>query len=390
MSVQSPGADPVPIVRQAAELDERRGEVRRFLEAQLEAGAFTPTVDAWVSGVDPSFSRELGRRGWIGMTIPTAYGGRGRSALERFVVTEELLAAGAPVAAHWIADRQIGPSLLRHGTESQKRRYLPGIARGEVFFSLGMSEPDAGSDLAAVRTTAVEADGGWVLNGTKVWTTHAQFAHGIVVLARTAPVDGDRHAGLSQFIVDLPHEAVTVRPIRSLDGGAHFNEVVFVDTRVPAAALLGTAGEGWRQVTAELAYERSGPERILSAMPLLLAWSERLRQPNGADPAAVGEFGRLTVRLRALRALSFEVAVALDSGRVPDTEAALVKDLGTRFEQELTEAVGRFSGVEGDFDSTDPLAVLVAQAVSHAPTFTLRGGTSDILRGVVAGRMGVR
>jgi alkylation response protein AidB-like acyl-CoA dehydrogenase len=367
-----------------------RREVRRFLEAQLEAGAFAAGADAWMAGIDPSFSRELGRRGWVGMTFPATYGGHGRSALERFVVTEELLAAGAPVAAHWIADRQIGPSLLRHGSEEQKRRYLPGIARGELFFCLGMSEPDAGSDLAAVRTTAKEADGGWVLNGTKVWTTHAQFAHGIVVLARTASADGDRHAGLSQFIVDLPHPEVAVRPIRSLDGGAHFNEVVFVDARVPATALLGTAGEAWRQVTSELAYERSGPERILTTMPLLLAWSERLRQHNGPDAAAVGELGRLTARLQALRALSFEVAVALDAGRVPDAEAAMVKDLGTRFEQELSEAISRFSAVEPDFDSADPFAVLLAQAVSHAPTFTIRGGTNDILRGIVAKRIGVR
>lgn len=373
-----------------ADLQRLRREVRQFLEVQLEAGAFTPAADAWMAGVDPSFSRELGRRGWIGMTLPVTYGGHGRSALERFVVTEELLAAGAPVAAHWIADRQIGPSLLRHASEEQKRRYLPGIARGEVFFCLGMSEPDAGSDLAAVRTTATEADGGWVLNGTKVWTTHAQFAHGMVVLARTAAADGDRHAGLSQFVVDLPHPQVAVRPIRSLDGGTHFNEVVFVDAWVPATALLGTAGEGWQQVTSELAYERSGPERILSTMPLFLTWSERLRRRNGADAAVVAEFGRLAARLQALRALSFEVAVALASGRVPDAEAAMIKDLGTRFEQELSEAISRSSGVEADFDSSDPLAVLLAQAVTHAPTFTIRGGTNDILRGIVARRLGVR
>lgn len=367
-----------------------RQQVRAFLADQLAAGAFVPSADAWVGSVDSAFSRQLGRQGWVGMTFPPAYGGHGRSACERFVVTEELLAAGAPVAAHWIADRQIGPSLLRHGTEEQKHRYLPAIARGEFFFCLGMSEPDAGSDLAAVRTTAHATDDGWVVNGTKVWTTHAQIAHGMVMLARTSPVDGDRHACLSQFVVDLPHPGVSIRPIRSLDGGAHFNEVVFIDAVLPQGALLGTMGEGWRQVTAELAYERGGPERVLSTMPLLIAWSERLRGRRGDDPAAEREFGRLTGRLWTLRALSFAVAVALDSGRVPEAEAALVKDLGTRFEQEVTDVICRSSGIEPDPDSDDPVAVLLAQAVTHAPTFTIRGGANDILRGLVAKRLGVR
>lgn len=160
------------------QLRELRGRVRAFLRTELDAGAFEPAADSWMTGFDPGFSRRIGDNGRLGMAIPTRYGGHGHSPVERFVVTEELLAHGAPVAAHWVADRQMAPSILAHGTEEQKQRYLPGIARGELVFAIGMSEPDAGSDLAAVRTRAVEqVDGSWTLTGTKVWTTGAHLAH---------------------------------------------------------------------------------------------------------------------------------------------------------------------------------------------------------------------
>ncbi|WP_242423852.1 acyl-CoA dehydrogenase family protein, partial [Frankia sp. EI5c] len=204
-----------------------RAEVRAFAAEHQAAGTFTSRCDAWLAGWDEKFSRALADRGWLGLTLPTRYGGHGRSALERYVVTEELLAAGAPVAAHWIADRQIGPTLLRFGTEAQRERFLPGIARGECYFAIGMSEPDAGSDLAAVRTRATRADGGWIIDGTKVWTSGAHHAHAFFVLARSAPVieGGSRHDGLSQFIVPLDSPGVTIRPILLLTGEHHFNEV---------------------------------------------------------------------------------------------------------------------------------------------------------------------
>ena len=137
-----------------------RAEVRAFLAAELEAGTFTTHVDTWLSGVDPAFSRKLGERGWLGMTWPKKYGGHERSAMERYAVTEELLAAGAPVAAHWIADRQSGPNLLAYGTEKQRQEILPRIAAGECFFVIGMSEPDSGSDLASIRTRAKTGSSG--------------------------------------------------------------------------------------------------------------------------------------------------------------------------------------------------------------------------------------
>ncbi|MEV0196724.1 acyl-CoA dehydrogenase family protein [Nonomuraea sp. NPDC050691] len=378
----------LPPHRLSAASQRLRDEVRSFLDAELEAGAFVPRCDAWMSVADPAFSRRLGARGWIGMTLPSAYGGHDRSPLDRFVVTEELLAAGAPVAAHWIADRQTAPSILRHGSHAQRERYLPAIARGECYFAIGMSEPDAGSDLASVRTRARQVEDGWEISGTKVWTTGAHFAHAIVVLARTDGSPADRHSGLSQFIVDLPAPGVEVRPIRTIDGEHHFNEVIFDAAVVAEDSLLGERGAGWRQVTAELAHERSGPERYMSTVPLLRAWAEQLRGQSGGA-AAERELGRLTARAWTLRQMSLSVAAALAEGRPPEITAALVKDLGSRFEGDVVETVRRLEDIEPRKNGPG-LEGLLAEAILHSPAFTLRGGSNEILRSVVARGLGVR
>ena len=322
------------------------------------------------------------------MTWPKSYGGAERSVLERFVLTEELLVAGAPVAAHWIADRQMGPSILRHGTEAQKQKFLPKIASGECFFSIGMSEPDSGSDLASVRSRAERVEGGWRLNGTKVWTSHAHRAHFILTLCRTSAAESDRHAGLSQFLVDLSAPGVTVRPIALLTGEHDFAEVNFEDAFIPDEYVLGEVGGGWHQVISELAYERGGPERILSTYPLIVAMVRVVAQRG--DSSAAERIGSLVARLSALRRMSLGVAALFEAGKVPAIEAALVKDLGTRFESEVIDAARALARVEPSLDAQDPIARLLADAVLHAPGFTLRGGTNEILRGIVARGLGVR
>ncbi len=346
-----------------------RAEVREFLRTQ----SFTPSVDTWLSSWDEEFTTALAARGWIGMTVPKSYGGHGRSFQERFVVTEELLAAGAPVAAHWIADRQIVPSLLKYGTEHQKETFLPRIARGECFFGIGMSEPDSGSDLASVRTRATSVDGGWALTGTKVWTSGAHLAHAFIGLARTEPADpAHRHAGLSQFIVDLRGPGVEIRPIISMNGAHHFNEVILDEAFVPDDMVFGEIGAGWTQVTSELAFERSGPERFLSTFPLLAACTKT------PEP----EFGRLVARIAALHHMSSAVAGALERHEPADVPAAVVKVLGTTTEGDIAD----YADLRGDPD----LADLVTRAVDQRPGFTLRGGTNEILRGVIARGLGLR
>ncbi|OBG96811.1 acyl-CoA dehydrogenase [Mycobacterium sp. E3251] len=359
-----------------------RAEVRQFLADQRAAGAFTPSVDAWLTGWDETFTAALAARGWIGMTVPVEYGGHGRTFLERFAVTEELLAAGAPVAAHWIADRQVVPSLLKYGTELQKSQFLPRIVRGECFFAIGMSEPDSGSDLASVRTRAVRVEGGWSLSGTKVWTSGAHRAHAFIVLARTAPVKPDqRHAGLSQFIVDLRGAGVQVGPIISMNGAHHFNEVILDQAFVPDAMVFGDVGAGWTQVTSELSFERSGPERFLSTFVLLAATTANMATQRISRDESLG---RLVARVAGLHQMSTAVAGALERREPADVAAAVVKVLGTTVEGDVADFADRHGGV--DAASSE----LIAAAVDQRPGFTLRGGTNEVLRGVIARGLGIR
>jgi alkylation response protein AidB-like acyl-CoA dehydrogenase len=365
--------------------DALRAEVRAFLAEQLKAGAFTPAVDAWLSGWDETFTKALAARGWLGMTVPKQYGGQGRSFLERFVVTEELLAAGAPVAAHWIADRQIVPSLLKYGTDTQKSEFLPRIVAGDCFFGIGMSEPDSGSDLASVRTRAVEVDGGWSLSGTKVWTSGAHHAHAFIVLARTAPVDPThRHDGLSQFIVDLRGPGVLIRPIISMNGAHHFNEVILDGVFVPQTMVFGQIGAGWHQVTSELAFERSGPERFLSTFTLL---STATDQMASSRVPRCNDLGRMVARVAGLHHMSSAVAGALERHEPADVAAAVVKVLGTTTEGDIADLIDRYAGGS----SADPkFAEMVTVALDQRPGFTLRGGTNEVLRGVIARGLGLR
>ncbi|MGZ8801850.1 MAG: acyl-CoA dehydrogenase family protein [Mycobacterium sp.] len=361
-----------------------RNEVRQFLAEQLAAGAFTPAVDAWLCGWDEDFTASLAARGWLGMTVPVAYGGHGRSFGERFVVTEELLAAGAPVAAHWIADRQIVPSLLKYGTEFQRKEFLPKIVRGECFFGIGMSEPDSGSDLASVRTRAERVDGGWALTGTKVWTSGAHLAHAFIALARTEPVDpAHRHAGLSQFIVDLRGPDVEVRPIVSMNGAHHFNEVILDGAFVPDTMVFGEIGQGWQQVTSELSFERSGPERFLSTFVLLDACAESMSRhqlPRSAD------LGRLVARVAGLHQMSAAIAGALERHEPADVAAAVVKVLGTSTEGDIAE----FAQLVSEHAAGQHFSEVADAAMDQRPGFTLRGGTNEVLRGVIARGLGMR
>lgn len=370
------------------EAEALRQEVRDFLAETLPDYPAVKRAESW-SGFDPDFSRKLGARGWIGLTWPTEYGGGGRSFFERYVVLEELLAAGAPVGAHWVADRQSGPLLLRYGTEEQRQRLLPPIIRGESYFGIGMSEPDSGSDLASIRTRADKVDGGWVVNGTKVWTSNAHQAHYLIALFRSDSKAEERHAGMSQFLVDLKNtEGLTVRPIRNLAGEEHFNEVVFEDAFVPDDMLVGNAGDGWKQVVSELAFERSGPERYLSSYQLIVELIREASQDPGENNAIA--IGRLVARLSTLRQMSLSVAGKLQAGDDPALEASVVKDLGNTFEQSIPQIVHELSDVEPSMDDDGEFSQVQAYLTQVTPSFSLRGGTREILRGIIARGLGLR
>ncbi|WP_163737583.1 acyl-CoA dehydrogenase family protein [Mycobacterium gallinarum] len=369
------------------ELAKLRAAAREFLSADRAEYGWRPAVDSWLGQWDEGFSARLGDAGFVGMIIPKRYGGQGLSHLHRYVVTEELLGQGAPVAAHWVADRQVAPGLLAYGNDEQRQRLLPRIAAGRYFSSIGMSEHTAGSDLAAVQTKATKTDGGWLLNGTKVWTSGAHLAHQVVVLARTSPPDPERrHAGFSQFIVPCDATGVRIEPIRLMNGEHHFNEVIFDDVLVPDADVLGEIGNGWHQVTSELSFERSGPERLLSTAPLIVA-AIRVMSAGPCDDRTAEDVGDLLARLISLRQLSVWVARMLTSAGDAANQAALVKDLGTRFEQDSIEAI---TDLVDRVPMTPELSELLTTARLHKAVFTLRGGTNEVLRGVVARGMGLR
>jgi len=371
-----------------AEARTAQRRVRDFLAAERAAGHYVPHRCSW-STFDPGFSRRAGAAGFIGVTWPHQYGGQAQSGLVRYVITREMLAAGAPCAAHWIADRQSGPQILRHGSERAKLLLLPRICRGECFFGIGMSEPDSGSDLAAVRTRGVQRDGGWVINGSKIWTSNAHRVHYLIALVRTGDAGEERHGGLTQFIIDLAQPGVTVRPIHNLAGGHEFNEVFFQDYWVPGDMMVGAEGQGWSMVTEELAFERSGPDRFLSDYRLLVELINAVGARASQRQAV--EIGRLVSHLAALQRMSASVAGLLDQGTSPNIEAALVKDVGTAFERELPEIARRLVQVEASLnDPDDALSETLAHVVLHAPSYTLRGGTREILRGIIARGLGLR
>ena len=366
-----------------------RPAIRRIAQAAVAELPSDRRARSW-QGFDAAFSRRLGEAGFLGLTLPKAYGGGGRGPFARFVVVEELLSAGAPVAAHWIADRQSAPLILNYGTDSQRDFYLRRICMGQAVFCIGMSEPGSGSDLASVRTRAERTDAGWRVNGQKIWTTNALHSDYMIALVRTSGSQEDRQAGLSQLIVDLAAPGITIRPIVDLTGDAHFAEVFFDNVDLPADAVVGEEGKGWHQVTAELAFERSGPERIYSSVVLFDAWSRHLRELGRKDDATLGLLGEYTARLATLRAMSIACTARLAAGESPVVEASLVKDLGTSFEQDLPLAIGDDLAGHPDEQVGADLCRTLLYVTHIAPSFSLRGGTREILRGIIARGLGLR
>ncbi len=387
MSVQSAILSFPPLVL-PPEAEALRREVRAFLLDAIPKDKAPERFKSWGT-FSPDFSKQLGSRGWIGLTWPKEYGGGGRTQLERYVLTEELLANGAPAGAHWVADRQSGPLVLRFGTEAQKRKFLPPITRGESYFCIGMSEPDSGSDLASVRTRAEPVAGGFKINGTKLWTSGAHHCHFMIALCRTSARSEERHAGLSQLIVDLKSPGITIRPVINLSGRHDFNEVNFVDVFVPQENLLGNEGDGWKQVTSELAFERSGPERFLTNFHVLRELVRLIGRQ--ASPRATETIGRLVARLWNLRQMSLSVAGMLQQGQMPITEASVVKDLGTAFQQDLPEVARLLAQSEATSpDQLDDFIDVARQATLLSPAYTIQGGTTQILRGIIARGLGLR
>jgi acyl-CoA dehydrogenase len=379
--------DPVRLPPQCEAL---RAEVRAFLAQEISAGSFDPHHPGHGDSYDCDFSRRVGAKGWIGMTWPTRYGGHERSQLERYVVTEEFRVANAPANFHFVADRQSGPILLKYAPEPIKNDILPRICRGELCFAIGMSEPGSGSDLFAAKTRATKVDGGWRINGSKVWTTSAQIADYMLALFRTSPpTKENRRHGLTQFLVKMRTPGITVNPIYQMTGKPGFNEVVFADAFVPDDHVMGEIDGAWKQATSELAYERSGPERFLDTFYVL----PELIRALGPEPDLRGAegLGRLVAQLHTLRRMSVSVAGMLQAGKEPVVEGSIVKDLGTVWEQKLPARVRDLAAfLKPELLNHTALPDQLAYATVIAPKLTIQGGTTEILRGIIARGLGLR
>ncbi|HEX2578150.1 MAG TPA: acyl-CoA dehydrogenase family protein [Aquihabitans sp.] len=343
--------------------------------------------DGWLVGHDPAFARELAEHGWLGMTWPTEVGGGGRPALERFVVFEALISAGAPLATAYFADRQIGPTLLQFGTAEQQARWLPGILAGTSMWCIGMSEPDAGSDVASLRTRAVpdpSGDGSWRITGAKVWTSGAAAADWCYLVARTDP-EARPHAGLSEFVVDLRSPGIEVRPIVDQSGDQHFCEVRFEDVVVPGDHLVGEPNGSFRQVMRQMEHERGGIDRLVSNRRLYL---DCLPLADTSDPRLRQEVASLEAGYRIGRLLVLREVLQ----QAPPAFSAATKTACTEHEQRVAAFCGRVLGAAAqawDPAATDGLADVrarVARNLVYAPAYTLMGGTTQILRTILGER----
>ena len=369
-----------------------REEVRAFIAEEIAAGTFVPDRPGHGDTHNRAFSKRVGAKGWIGMTWPKKYGGHERNFLERYVVTEEFRVANAPVRLHFVADRQSGPILLKYAPEHIKKDILPRICRGELCFVIGMSEPGSGSDLFAAKTKATKINGGFRINGSKIWTSNAHIADYMLGLFRTSPpTKENRRHGLTQFLIDCKSPGITIRPIVNLTGQHDFNEITFDDVFVPDLHLIGEVDMAWKQATDELAYERSGPDRWLETFSSL---TELVRRAGTEPGERLAEgIGREVAHLATLRRMSVSVAGMLQAGKTPAVEAAVVKDLGTNWEQALPNKVRLLAPPSGDSDpdsNDDRFEEALAHTTLIAPKLTIQGGTREVLRGIIARGLGLR
>jgi alkylation response protein AidB-like acyl-CoA dehydrogenase len=380
--------------RFTGEQENLRQEVRQFLEGELKNGTFEVRCDAWMGGYSPEFSHKIGERGWIGLCWPEECYGKGKSYIDRMVLTEEIVRYGAPAAAHWFADRQMGPSMIRHGSDEQKQYFLPRIARGEIVFGIGMSEPEAGCDLASLRTKATEDGDSYIINGQKVWTSGAHHIDYLYLVARTDP-DVAKHKGISEFIVDMHLPGIEVRPLIDMTGGHHYNEVFIDNVRVPKSSLVGEINRGWYQIAQQLDYERSGVERLMTNFPLyqdLIEYAKHTghgSKPVAKQPIVRSKLADLTVEYEVGRLLTYRVAWVLDQGRLPTTEAAMAKAFCTAFEQHLAHTATQIPGLYGQLRQGSKRIPPVfresaAESYLFSPGYTIQGGTSEILKNIIA------
>jgi alkylation response protein AidB-like acyl-CoA dehydrogenase len=375
------------------EQEKFRQEVRDFLEEEIRLGTFVPKPDVWMTAHSLEFTRKVAAKGWIGLNYPKEYGGQGRSWMDRLILTEEMVRYGAPTALHWFGDRQVGRSILAYGSEEQKRELLPKIIKGEASFALGMSEPEAGSDLASLKTRAKEDGDYFIIDGQKVWTTGRDRNY-IYLIARTDP-NVPKHKGLSEFVVDTTLPGVTIRPLVTIAGEEEFNEVFFDGVRVHKKWMLGEKNRGWYQIASQLDFERAGIERLMGNYPLFEAIIKFAKETKRDGKALSKEssirerLAQLRIELDVGRMFAYWVATLMDKGHVPNWEAAMCKAYSTAFEKHLSSAAVEILGLYGQLVSDSkyvPIEGMAPHSYLVSKGYSLQGGTTEILKNIVAQR----
>ena len=329
--------------------------------------------DSWINGFSKEFSTTLGTEGWVGMTWPEEFGGGGRPPIERVIMAEEMIGAGAPIAASWFADRQFGPSIFTYGTKEQQERYLPDMLTGSTTWGIGMSEPNSGSDLASLKTSAIRDGDSYIVNGQKIWTSGGALADYVYLICRTDATSRP-HEGVSELIVPMNLPGIEVRTIRDMVGNTHFCEIFFTDVLVPAENLVGVEGGAFKQTMVQLEHERGGIDRLVSNRPLYELAKEHA---DKNDPKVRQAIARIEADYHVGRLLVYREVLR----QAPKGFSAATKVFCTEHQVRVAEFAAHVLGAEMMVDSQQ------SREFCYSPSYLLAGGTSEIMRNILGERV---
>ncbi len=345
------------------------------------------------SGAMAEWRQKLASRGWVAPAWPKEYGGAGLSVMQQFILNEEFAEAQAPQLGG-MGTSMCGPTIIIHGTEEQKAEHLPKILKGEVQWCQGFSEPGAGSDLASLQTKAVKDGDEYVINGTKIWTTGAQFANWMFMMARTDP-DAPKHRGITYFLMDFKSPGITVQPLVTMADSAVFNQCFFDNVRVPAKNVVGEVNRGWYVGTTTLDFERSGIGSAVGTRKNVERMIEFARSAGrqsklGENPMVRMELGDRLIEAHVAKMLSYRVVHMQNVGMVPNHEASMAKlfssELGQRIARTGMKVVGLY-GVAWDPQSEwAPNRAGYSRSYVSSVSGTIAGGTSEVQRNIIAQR----
>lgn len=372
------------------ELEKFRADASTWLNTQLPVGwtgSLGNADEDWE--LQRAFIRALGDRGWNAASWPVELGGGGLSVWESAVLSEEEGFALAPVRSTIISVGFAGPTIRLYGTDAQKQRFLGPIARGEEVWCQGFSEPDAGSDLASLRTTAVRDGDSYVINGRKIWTSFAHHADWMILLARTEP-SAPKHKGITYFMIPVDSRGISVYPMLNISGNHRFNEVLFEDVRVPADSVLGEENRGWYVATATLDFERSSISTFGTIRRKLYDSIADIRSSDKRRHRSIRLYAaELTTAIEVGRLMSYRVVDMQSKGKVPSTEASQAKLFASELNQRVSNFQLRAGGMRGQIRTSDDTIFNEGEPVTsylEAVATTIAGGTSEVQRNIIATR----